>query len=94
MHRMGDIPLLDAAAHLDTPRDCAEFLLDLIRHGREDDVRRGSGAVARATGRPIGDLPREVFDHVLGGDPAQVATARTMSDRFGVRASGRPVSPA
>ena len=94
MRHIGDIPLFDAADYLETQQDCAEFLLDLMQDGNEDDVRRGLNAVARATGRPIGDLPREVIAHVLGGDPARAATARTMMDRLGVGTGGRPVSPA
>lgn len=94
MHCIGEIPLFDAADYLDTSTDCADVLLDLIRHGREDDLRRGLGAVARATGRPVGELPQEIVDHVLRADLAWAATARAMMDRLGVRAGGHPVSSA
>lgn len=94
MRHIGDIPLFDAADYLETPRDCAKFLLHLIQDGNEDDVRRRLNAVARATGQPIGDLPREIVAHVLGGDPARAVAARTMMDRLGVGTGGHPVSPA
>ena len=94
MQSVSDIPVFDAADYLKTSRDCAEFLLDLIQDGSEDDVRCGLNAVARATGRPIGDLPREIVVHMLSGDPGRAAVARTMMDRLGIGTGGRPVSPA
>lgn len=89
MPRIDDVPLFDAADYLTTPRDCAEFLLDLIEDGGEDDVRRGLNAVARATGRPFGDLSRDIVAHLLGGDPGRAAAASAAMERLGV-GTGRP----
>ncbi len=93
MTSISDIPLFDAADYLETPRDCADFLLDLIVEGDEGDLRRGLGAVARVTGRPVGDLPRPVIDRLLGGDPGQVAAARAMLRLVGVGLDDSPLSP-
>lgn len=94
MASISDIPLFDAADYLETPRDCADFLLDLIAEGDDDDLRRGLDAVARATGHPVGDLPRTILDHLLGDDPGRADAVRALMHRVGVGQDTSPVSSA